>query len=459
MGMGSDLEEKLKDVWIGSYKLFIVPAIFVDGKKISSGKGKGIDRTMHGGKVWKPVNEHDNVKNVEEVARSFKDTLLNKAAEESTLEVVVDSEGKVFAEFYEQGIVVRVNDFQTLTSLRSLLREVVKGQVNLKYVGGLSVIVIFGSWVEKEEFLGLKDVWREWFASVEPWSGQSLVVDRIAWIKIHVLPIHIAEAKVFDVIAGKFGLVIQSALFPEEGDVPYACVGIMSKSIDRINSRCKVVWKEMSYMVRVEEDVEEWFPDCLMEFDEEEEVSNSEQVVDTENNPHRQQKHVGSDSMPHCNGVFACHILEKSVTKGSKRKGGKYSKKKAAMRSSTSPLDKDRPKKRFREDNDMFDIDRFIFTNHDASGVGSTVSNKVGEVEEFMTPDLNGDVARGGEAGFEKATPEGEGVEVVVNEDGIRQEVLDTLAFAKDLGVSNIDSFENSVMKVVNEEGFQLVDQ
>ncbi|KAF5759571.1 hypothetical protein HanXRQr2_Chr16g0742831 [Helianthus annuus] len=199
----------------------------------------------------------DNNPNVNSGQRSFKDTLLNKAAKESTPEVVVDSEGKVFAEFYEQGIVVRVNEFQTLTSLRSLLREVVKGQFNLKYVGGLSVIVIFGSRVEKEEFLGLKDVWRGWFASVEPWSGQSLVVDRIAWIKIHGLPIHIAEAKVFDVIAGKFGEVIQSALFPEEGDVSYAWVGIMSKSIDRINSRCKVVWKEMSYMVRVEEDVEE----------------------------------------------------------------------------------------------------------------------------------------------------------------------------------------------------------
>ncbi|MFS7903597.1 hypothetical protein Hanom_Chr01g00025951 [Helianthus anomalus] len=90
-----DLEERLKDVWIGSYKLFIVPARFVDGHKSSVDKGKNVDRTVRGEKVWKPVNEqtghgnvdvqvgrddmHINVNQSEGVEkRSFRDTLLNK---------------------------------------------------------------------------------------------------------------------------------------------------------------------------------------------------------------------------------------------------------------------------------------------------------------------------------------------------------------------------------------------
>ena len=89
-----DLEASLKDVWIGSYKLFIVPARFVNGQKITIDKGKKIDSTVHKESVWKPVNGpeeqvhgddqnggdrmHVDVKPSEEVDhRSFRDTLLN----------------------------------------------------------------------------------------------------------------------------------------------------------------------------------------------------------------------------------------------------------------------------------------------------------------------------------------------------------------------------------------------
>lgn len=51
----ADLEESLNDVWIGSYKLFIVPARFVDGQKMPVDKGKRIDGVVHGEKMWKPV--------------------------------------------------------------------------------------------------------------------------------------------------------------------------------------------------------------------------------------------------------------------------------------------------------------------------------------------------------------------------------------------------------------------
>ncbi|KAJ0734230.1 putative RNA recognition motif domain, nucleotide-binding alpha-beta plait domain superfamily [Helianthus annuus] len=149
----TDLEENLRDVWIGSYKLFIVPARFVDGQRVlnDKDKGKAIDRTVHGEKVWKLVNEPtpmdsvetevrvenlqaDNIQNTGCDNRSFKDTLLNKPVEVTIPEVIVDSEGKAFDDLYDVGLVANVSSFGMFSSLRKLLKEVAKTQCDIKYV-------------------------------------------------------------------------------------------------------------------------------------------------------------------------------------------------------------------------------------------------------------------------------------------------------------------------------------
>uniref|UniRef100_A0A251UF16 Putative nucleotide-binding alpha-beta plait domain-containing protein n=1 Tax=Helianthus annuus TaxID=4232 RepID=A0A251UF16_HELAN len=403
----SELEDSLKDVWIGSYKLFIVPARFVDGQKVSKDKGKEIDRNVHGEKVWKPVSEQDNTmyvdvgiesdnmqidKNQSASAdqRTFKDTLLNKVIDLPIPELVVDSEGKMFEEYYDMGLVARVVKFSILTSLRGLVKEVYKGRFSIKYVGGLYVLIVFDSIVERESFMGLRELWKDLFNSVENWAGQSLVVNRLAWIKIFGVPIHLAEPKVFDAIASKFGEVFQLAQFLEEGDVSCALVGIVPNNIDRISSICKVGWKQFSYVVLVEEDMGDWVPDCVSDCMEEEEVIDTIRIEEGNGVGNSQVDNVGVEINSTPDVVFVRGVTDERGVKTSKRKGGKYSKKKAAMRRSVSPLDKGRPKKRIREDNDIFDIDRLIFLNQDNS------NNQEDMVEDFVTPDLNVNVVSAG---------------------------------------------------------------
>ncbi|MFS7917821.1 hypothetical protein Hanom_Chr03g00193691 [Helianthus anomalus] len=76
--------------------------------------------------------------------------------------------------------------------------------------------------------------------------------------------------KVFDDIGSQFGTVIQSAQLDEQdGDLSYARVGILTKSMDRVNQRCKLSWKNRSFVVLVEEEVGEWTPDCLVDLEDE----------------------------------------------------------------------------------------------------------------------------------------------------------------------------------------------
>ncbi|MFS7960693.1 hypothetical protein Hanom_Chr08g00706051 [Helianthus anomalus] len=100
-----DLEGNLKDVWIGSYKLFIVSARFVDG----------VDMHRKEEAVWQPVRKIDTPSNdmhadkEEEIrgdqsglngnnngVRMFRDTLINKDSDVGLMEINVDPNIQAF---------------------------------------------------------------------------------------------------------------------------------------------------------------------------------------------------------------------------------------------------------------------------------------------------------------------------------------------------------------------------
>ena len=114
----TELEGNLRDVWIGSYKLFIVLARFVDGMNV----------TRKEDTVWKVVKEkdiqaeprdEDRVESSREEpvdfvgngSRSFRDTLINKEPEVGSMEVVVNDKVQDLGEWFEFGLLGRVKDF------------------------------------------------------------------------------------------------------------------------------------------------------------------------------------------------------------------------------------------------------------------------------------------------------------------------------------------------------------
>ncbi|MFS8012699.1 hypothetical protein Hanom_Chr14g01323901 [Helianthus anomalus] len=70
-----------------------------------------------------------------------------------------------------------------------------------------------------------------------------------------------------------------------------------------------------------------------------------------------------------------------------RRRKGFHSRKKNDRSKSSSPNGYERPKKRVRDDNDPYDIDRFIFTLGGNKGHQNMEDN--GTTGVFLTPDLN----------------------------------------------------------------------
>ncbi|MFS7913807.1 hypothetical protein Hanom_Chr02g00146061 [Helianthus anomalus] len=83
---------------------------------------------------------------------------------------------------------------------------------------------------------------------------------------------------------------------------------------------------------------------------------------------------------------FCVHFSGGQVAKGGKIKKRGGFRKKPRPDKSPSLTGLERPKKRSREGDDMFDIDRFIFNIQESS---KEAEDNVGSQEEFVMPDLN----------------------------------------------------------------------
>ncbi|KAJ0811029.1 putative RNA recognition motif domain, nucleotide-binding alpha-beta plait domain superfamily [Helianthus annuus] len=371
------LEKDMKDVWIGSYKLFIVLARFVDGERMN----------WKGDKRWTPVKtdrvpsdvgnkdieleplmDVQKVGNGLEEGRSFRDKLLNVEPmnPKKPLELVVNSEFNGGKSWIGCGAVGRVSDLKKLSNLRVWLDLTGLSRVGIKYIGGLWVMLVFETELSMESFVGVKEVWKVCFDNLEKWEGQLIPNERIAWLKVFGLPLCLYDKDIVDGIGALFGPVVHSPEFNAlENDLSYVMMGVLRETATRVNELVKILWKEMEYSVLVEEESGDWTPDCLEDFSEEvTEVERQEEDIQEEmagclnndlGNTHEvinQEGGVGNmDEVPVVDlssGPSDAQVAsgglgkERAILKSSKRK---IYRKKGRAQKSPSPVGLERPKK------------------------------------------------------------------------------------------------------------------
>ncbi|MFS8024144.1 hypothetical protein Hanom_Chr16g01459781 [Helianthus anomalus] len=62
----------------------------------------------------------------------------------------------------------------------------------------------------------------------DTWEGQVMSFETIAWLRIHGVPVHLAENWVFDYVAGQFGTVVHPAqLDMDDDDFSMVCIGVL----------------------------------------------------------------------------------------------------------------------------------------------------------------------------------------------------------------------------------------
>ncbi|KAJ0455393.1 putative RNA recognition motif domain, nucleotide-binding alpha-beta plait domain superfamily [Helianthus annuus] len=260
------LESKMKDVWIGSYKLFIILARFVDGSKVQRKNEK----------AWRPVQEQTTEKSVHGDAeprvdvqkpgtsyvggRSFKDILLGMDPVPEPVEIMVPDEMSCCSEGHEVGLLGRLVDFKSLSNLRVWFSLSINKTVTIKYLGGLNVIVIFESVEDKDWFRMKKRLWETVFLSLEDWEGQVIDFERLAWIKVYGIPMCLMVESVIKDIGAIVGEVVQASNPSDGDDWSYVRMGVLCKAGTRIHHNVQLSWKSNVVPVVVEEDPSDWVP-------------------------------------------------------------------------------------------------------------------------------------------------------------------------------------------------------
>ncbi|KAJ0726255.1 putative RNA recognition motif domain, nucleotide-binding alpha-beta plait domain superfamily [Helianthus annuus] len=179
-------------------------------------------------------------------------------------ELVVPDRTVAFSELFGKAVVGRTVDLETLVDLDRLLGIVKTKFEKIQYLGGLSILVSFDDEVAAKGFLEASQVWGPWFSKLALWAGQSLPLERLAWLKLSGVPLHLSEQGVLRSIGEQFGKVLHVPVSLEDDqDLSMTRVGVLSGEVKRIYDCVNLKWKEKRYRVWVEEEQDQWIPDCL----------------------------------------------------------------------------------------------------------------------------------------------------------------------------------------------------
>ncbi|PWA94018.1 RNA-directed DNA polymerase, eukaryota [Artemisia annua] len=273
----ADLVRRMNSVKMGSCRLKVNVTKFamenIGRREVEEKAGR-----MHNTKV--PVGRKQDefvverektVRHSQSVGMSFKDILEGKPSVSpgfqsvpSNKSIKVPDNVVAFYEIRGKALVGRVRDLKTLTCMNKILVEYGFGGFDIVYVGGLSLLLNFHSNDEAMEFLLKKDVWVLWFSVLDLWEGQPLSFERVAWIKIHGVPINLAINEVFDDIANQFEKIIHpSQLCLEEGDISVGYVGVLVGDGEKINDSMILRWKNKTFKTWITEETRVWDPECV----------------------------------------------------------------------------------------------------------------------------------------------------------------------------------------------------
>ncbi|KAF5795822.1 putative RNA-directed DNA polymerase [Helianthus annuus] len=270
-----DLEGRLKGIKMGSFKLQVNLARFAaenSGASASPAVGTGLP-IRSGSGAWGQGNV-DSLRD----GRSYSDVLgKNKGKVSSSSvrdggidgvpvvrSVVVPDRISAFKELTGLAVIGRTVNLETLVDFDKLLRIAKVIFTRIQYLGGLFVMVSFPDEPEMKRFLDSRNVWGPWFDKLEPWAGQSLPSERVAWLKLFGIPLNLLDADVFMQVGELFGKVL---FVPKDTDadldLSVVKIGVLVGEAKRCNESVSLKWKNKVFRIWVEEELEDWVPDCV----------------------------------------------------------------------------------------------------------------------------------------------------------------------------------------------------
>ncbi|GJY06599.1 RNA-directed DNA polymerase, eukaryota [Tanacetum coccineum] len=108
---------------------------------------------------------------------------------------------------YSMALLGCYKDFQSIENAHILCHNEGFMEVDIKYLGGLWILLDFISLEARDKFLNQKGI-RSWFSNLKPWHDDFVVEERLVWLEIEGVPIWAWENDTFKSICNKWGDMI-----------------------------------------------------------------------------------------------------------------------------------------------------------------------------------------------------------------------------------------------------------
>ncbi|KAK1424777.1 hypothetical protein QVD17_20115 [Tagetes erecta] len=198
-------------------------------------------------------------------SRSFADVLTNTNIRPNERIITISPEEENFMRPNFLGsFVARAKDLNLLNQIHSLASQAKIRNMDIRYLGGLFTLLSFPSQEEANNFHAQTNTWGNWFSKIEPWRGQSIPYERIAWLRIHGVPPHLWNPVVFNKIGSSYGRLLQTAEANwDDANFSYECVGVLVNSGTPINDDFILKWCKKSFRCWTNEVPVDWKPNCI----------------------------------------------------------------------------------------------------------------------------------------------------------------------------------------------------
>ncbi|KAM0063364.1 hypothetical protein Hdeb2414_s0003g00090061 [Helianthus debilis subsp. tardiflorus] len=215
--------------------------------------------------------------------RSFLETLTGRRSGDKETRVVHVEDGTVaYQQSHGRALIFRMLDLDALKRINPILKDLGAKEFKVQFLGGLSVMVTLKNKEEAEKVLmaAKEEVGR--FSSICVWEGQSLAYERLAWLKIKGLPLHLMRREAIDRVGEVFRkIILRPPRSEDDSDLSYDYIGVLVGECRKIDEEITVIWRERRFKVWVEEEAGDWVPKIFYDNSKEDDIMEEDRPEDS----------------------------------------------------------------------------------------------------------------------------------------------------------------------------------
>ncbi|KAI3774453.1 hypothetical protein L1987_49009 [Smallanthus sonchifolius] len=197
--------------------------------------------------------------------------------------IKIDNKIQAFKDLQGKAIVARMIDMDALKNIRTIVKKINPGGGRVQYLGGFTVLISYDDRKTTIDAMESAKGMSGRFSHIYLWEGQSLGFERLAWLKIYGLPMHLLHNDVIDTVGNSFGKLVHKANRSEsDPDLSFEYIGVLTGEGKKISEEVDVCWRDRKFRVWVSKDSSEWAPDLSEVNDEETRCSGSAEDSDVD---------------------------------------------------------------------------------------------------------------------------------------------------------------------------------